>query len=68
MFKKYRTMREERADGGFTLIGTLGWAGLINGRNVDYLAGNPTKEDREGIDIAFGGGLVIGTAIGYSFR
>ena len=53
---------------GFTLVGALGYAWLVSGDNVVILTGEPTPEEEQGLDIVFGSGVVISTAIGYSFR
>lgn len=53
---------------GFTMLGTLGWAWLLNQDNYRVLAGEPTPEEEQGFNIAFKGGLVLGVAIGYAFE
>jgi hypothetical protein len=35
---------------------------------VVIVTGEPTEDERQGIDIAFGSNIVISIAIGYSFR
>jgi len=54
--------------GGFTLIGGVGYAWLITGDNVVILTGEPTEEEKQGLDALFRSGVVISIAIGYSFR
>ena len=53
---------------GFTLIGAVGHAWLLTGDNIVIVTGEPTKEERKGIDIVFRSGIVLSIAIGYSFR
>jgi hypothetical protein len=53
---------------GFTMLGTLGYAWLLNQDNYKVLAGELTAEEKRGFDIAFKGGLVLGVAIGYAFE
>jgi hypothetical protein len=53
---------------GFTLVSALGYAWLLTGDNVVIVTGEPTEDERQGIDIAFGSSIVISVAIGYSFR
>lgn len=55
------------ARGGFTLIASLGWAYVLN-ENLQIVAGNPTRDERRGFDIAFRSGPVITVATGYSFE
>lgn len=53
---------------GFTLIGAIGYAFMLTPDNVVIITGEPTEDERQGLDIAFGSGVVISFAIGYSFR
>lgn len=53
---------------GFTLVGVLGYAWLLGDDNVEIITGEPTAEERQGFDVAFGSSIVISIAIGYSFR
>lgn len=53
---------------GFTLVGSLGYAFLLGRDNVEIITGEPTAEERKGLDAAFRSSLVISIAIGYSFR
>jgi hypothetical protein len=52
---------------GFTLVGALGWAAVLN-HNLDIIAGNPTKDEREAFDILFRSGPVVTVATGYTFE
>jgi hypothetical protein len=56
------------SQGGFSLVGALGYAFLVSGENVVILTGVPTPDEEEGLDIVFGSGLVISIALGYTFR
>jgi hypothetical protein len=51
---------------GFTLVGAVGWAFLLND-NLDVVAGTPTAEQREAFDVLFRSGLVLTVGTGYSF-
>lgn len=51
--------------GGFVVMTTVGWAFLLRGHNIKYIDG--PKESMEDIEPAFGGGLVIASALGYAF-
>jgi hypothetical protein len=53
---------------GFTLVGALGYAWLLTGDNVVIITGEPTAEEKQGLDIVFGSSIVLSIAIGYSFR
>jgi hypothetical protein len=53
---------------GFTLVGALGYAWLLTGDNVVIVTGEPTADERQGLDIAFRSSIVLSIAIGYSFR
>lgn len=53
---------------GFTLLGCIGYAWLLNRHNYDILAGELTAEEQKGFRIAFKGGPVISLATGYSFE
>jgi len=53
---------------GFTMLGTLGYAWLLNKDNYKVLAGKLTAEEEQGFNIAFKGGLVLGVAMGYAFE
>ena len=56
------------APGGFTLVGAVGWANLLSHDPVEVLSGEPNSEERQAMDVLFRSGIVITTAIGYSFR
>lgn len=53
--------------GGFTLLGAIGYAFLLNNDNVEILAGAPTLEEAEAIDVLFRSSAVFTLAIGHSF-
>jgi len=53
---------------GFTLIGALGYAVMLTPDNVVIVTGEPTADERQGIDVVFGSGIVISIAVGYSFK
>lgn len=53
---------------GFTMLGTLGWAWLLNHDNYRVLAGTLKPDEKQGFNIAFRGGLVLGMAFGYAFE
>lgn len=53
---------------GFTMHGTVGYAWLLNQNNYRVLAGELTPDEKQGFDIAFKGGLVLGVALGYAFE
>jgi hypothetical protein len=56
------------AKDGFTLLGALGYAFMLTPDNVVIITGEPTEDEKRGLDIAFRSGIVISIAIGYSFR
>jgi hypothetical protein len=53
---------------GFSMLGTLGYAWLLNQDNYKVLAGKLTPDEEQGFNIAFKGGLVLGVALGYAFQ
>lgn len=53
---------------GFTLIAAVGYAFMLTPDNVVIITGEPTDDEKQGLDIAFRSGIVISIAIGYSFR
>ena len=55
-------------DNGFTLISALGYATMLTRDNIVIVTGEPTEDEKKGLDIAFRSGIVISIAIGYSFR
>ena len=54
--------------GGFTLLGSIGYAWLVSGDNVVILTGEPDEEEKRALQALFRSGVVISIAIGYSFR
>jgi len=55
------------SEGGFTLLGAAGYAFVLND-NIDVVAGSPTQEERDTMDIVFGSGPVVLASVGYTFR
>lgn len=55
-------------DGGFTLVSAIGNATMLTRDNIVIITGEPTEEERKGLDIVFRSGIVISIALGYSFR
>lgn len=53
---------------GFTLIGCLGAAILLNHDNVDVLSGTLENDEDQAIDVFFKSGPVISIAAGYAFQ
>ncbi|HWA72581.1 MAG TPA: hypothetical protein VG937_09610 [Polyangiaceae bacterium] len=53
---------------GFTFIAAAGYATLLSRDNVQILTGEPTADEKRGLQIAFRSGLVISLAAGYSFK
>jgi hypothetical protein len=53
---------------GFNMLGTMGWAWLLNEDNYEVLAGKLTAEEEQGFKIAFKGGPVLGLSMGYAFE
>lgn len=53
---------------GFTLVACLGYARLLNGDNVEILAGSFSEEEERGVNAAFKSGPVISIAMGYAFE
>lgn len=54
--------------GGFTLIGALGYARLLEHDNVEVVTGTPTRDQQRAFDITFRSSAVVTLALGYSFR
>jgi hypothetical protein len=52
---------------GFTMIGALGYAQLLND-NLDVVAGTPTSEDETVMSVVWGSGAVISMAFGYAWE
>jgi hypothetical protein len=55
------------ADGGFTFIGALGWAQLLDDP-VRIIAGSPTSLQRQVFRLLYGSGMVVSLGFGYTFR
>ena len=55
------------SEGGFTLLAAGGYAFVLND-NLDIIAGSPTKDERNTMDIIFGSGPVVAASVGYTFR
>ncbi len=53
---------------GFTMLGALGYAQLLNKNNFALVDGQLTDEERKVMNAFFKGGLVISVAFGYSFE
>jgi hypothetical protein len=53
---------------GFSLIGSVGYARLLNHDNVEVVEGTPDEEDKKAFDILFRSGPVITVGVGYAFR
>ncbi len=53
---------------GFSLIGSVGYARLLNHDNVEVVEGTPNAEDEQAFDILFRSGPVITVGVGYAFR
>ncbi len=55
---------------GFTMIGCVGFAKLLNTDNVELVegSGEPNHEERMAIDVLFGSGAVISMSLGYSWE
>lgn len=53
---------------GFTLIGCLGAAFLLNHDNVEVLSGSLQADEQTAIDVFFKSGPVISVAAGYAFQ
>lgn len=53
---------------GFTLVGAIGYAQLLNKGTVTVLDGDLTSDERAAINVFFKGGAVISLAMGYAFE
>jgi hypothetical protein len=53
---------------GFTLVGCLGYARVLNRNNFRVLAGTPTADERQAFDVFFKSGPVISVATGYAWE
>jgi hypothetical protein len=56
------------APGGFTLIGSVGYASLLSQDPVEVVTGTPTPDEEQAFDAIFRSSIVMTIAIGYSFR
>lgn len=56
------------AGNGFTLIGTAGWASVLNGDPVQVVTGEPTPDEEQALNAIFRSSIVATIALGYSFR
>lgn len=54
--------------GGFTLLGTVGYAFLLSHDPVQIISGTPTHDEQRAFDVLFRSNVVITGAVGYSFR
>lgn len=54
--------------GGFTLLGTGGYAFLIGRDPVEVTSGSPSSDQQRALDAAFRSGAIVSIALGYSFR
>jgi hypothetical protein len=54
--------------GGFSLLGSFGYAWLLSRNNAEIVTGEPTPKQREDLRAVFGSGAVISLAGGYSFK
>jgi hypothetical protein len=53
---------------GFTMIGALGYAWLMNSDNYDVLAGELADDEKQAIDALYRSGLVISLSFGYTWQ
>ena len=53
---------------GFTMIGAIGYARLLNSDNVEILDGTPKEEERMAIDVLFKSGAVVSMSFGYAWE
>jgi hypothetical protein len=56
------------SSGGFTLVGTVGYAFLLGGDNVEIVTGVPSEDEEQAFDALFRSSVVLSLGIGYSFR
>jgi hypothetical protein len=54
--------------GGFTLVGCLGYARVLNRNNFRVLAGTPTADENQAFKVFFKSGPVISVATGYAWE
>lgn len=53
---------------GFTMIGALGYAWLVNSDNFDVLAGTLAEDEKQAINVLYRSGVVISLAFGYTWQ
>jgi hypothetical protein len=53
---------------GFTMIGALGYAQLLNHDNVKEVDGELSDEDRTAVSVIWGSGVVISMGFGYTWE
>lgn len=53
---------------GFNMLGALGYAQLLNDKNVILVDGELTHDEKQAVDFIFKGGIVISLAAGYAFQ
>lgn len=53
---------------GFTMIGAIGYARLLNQNNVKIVAGEPKDDEQMAIDVLFKSGAVISMSFGYAWE
>jgi hypothetical protein len=53
---------------GFNLVGALGYAQLLNDKNIVVVDGKLTRDEQRAVDVIFKGGLVLSLAAGYAFE
>jgi hypothetical protein len=53
---------------GFNMVGTLGYAQLLNDNNLRLVDGKLTRNEQRAVDVVFKGGLVLSLAAGYAFE
>jgi hypothetical protein len=41
---------------------------MLTRDNIVIITGEPTEDEKKGLDVAFRSGVVISVALGYSFR
>jgi hypothetical protein len=53
---------------GFTMLGALGYAWLVNSDNFDVLAGTLAEDEKQAIDVLYRSGIVISLSFGYTWQ
>lgn len=53
---------------GFSLIGSLGYARLLNGNNVEVVEGTLDQDEKRAVKVLFQSGPVITVGVGYAFK